>query len=183
MKIVIPEDTKLVLLDPVPKEPPSLKEPSIAEKPGPRRQILCELLIEEMDQALGKQEMIEEPPFMVTSIPIIKQQTVIVENNIITRTTIVIPPEKILQQKAKEHFNGWKWDITNCAILTPKTNPLISPENHGIAHHYAYLSVVMANNFQHIPQKVKNYIETKNCSEDEGDVLKAAEAHYIKLHG
>ncbi|CAH1770530.1 7767_t:CDS:2, partial [Entrophospora sp. SA101] len=73
-------------------------------------------------------------------------------------------------------------DITNCAILTPKTNPMISPENHGITHHYAYLSVVMANNFQHIPQKVKNYIETKNCSEDEGDVLKVAEAYYIKLH-
>jgi len=40
----------------------------------------------------------------------------------------------------------------------------------------------VANNFQHIPQKVKNYIETKNCS-GEGDVLKAAEAYYIKLHG
>nr|CAG8469934.1 4875_t:CDS:1 [Entrophospora candida] len=48
---------------------------------------------------------------------------------------------------------------------------------------YVYLSVIMANNFQHIPQKVKNYIEMKNCTEDEGDVLKAVEAYYIKFYG
>ena len=48
---------------------------------------------------------------------------------------------------------------------------------------YAYLSVGQANCLGHIPQKVHNYCNTKNCNEDEGVILEAAEAYYIKLYG
>ncbi|CAH1769499.1 5543_t:CDS:1, partial [Entrophospora sp. SA101] len=259
-----------------------LSKKVLAEKPGPRRQILCEFLIEEINQTLSVPEAIE-PSFTNTTTPITDQQAGLKENEIITRaasgnpeegssssivrqTTLIVNrvhidqdysvieefqpitflkyknqllpckcDKKTLQQKAKEHFNwttatrrmnyhcckckrpttkmdtndGWKWgyhqlcnsctknesyDITQeswynspCKVcdlpMTTKVN--ISWQNDVCSYicKYAYLSVVMANNFQHVPQKVKNYIETKNCSEDEGDVLKAAEAYYIKLHG
>jgi hypothetical protein len=48
---------------------------------------------------------------------------------------------------------------------------------------YAFLVVSSAREFAHMPQRMRNYIEHKNCTEDEGEVLKAAEAYYIKRNG
>ncbi|CAH1757271.1 7141_t:CDS:1, partial [Entrophospora sp. SA101] len=59
----------------------------LAEKPGQKRQILCEILIEEINQVLGIPETItqEEPPLTTTLTQITDQQPVTVENEIITR--------------------------------------------------------------------------------------------------
>lgn len=75
-------------------------------------------------------------------------------------------PCKVCDQPMTERVNV-SWNVDVCSEVCK----------------YAHLAVMMANVFAHIPQKVKHYIEVKNCNEEEEEVLKAAEAYYIKLHG
>src|SRR5688572_10456412 len=70
-----------------------LSKKLLAEESGPKRQILCELLIEEINNTLDIQEINVEPPFTATSTPIIEQQPVVEEDNIIEREPTIVTPE------------------------------------------------------------------------------------------
>ncbi|CAH1768058.1 2692_t:CDS:2 [Entrophospora sp. SA101] len=205
---------------------PSLEKWSLqvlAEKPGPRRQILCEFLIEEINQTLGVPEAIE-PSFTSTTTPITDQQTGLEENETITRTIITTASENP-EKGSSSSVAGQTTLIVNCVhidqnysaieefqpitFLKYKNQPTTKMDtNDGWRWGYHQLCNSFTKNesyditqesWYNSPCKVcdspmttkvniswqndvKNYIETKNCSEDEGDVLKAAEAYYIKLH-
>nr|CAG8669964.1 1475_t:CDS:1 [Entrophospora candida] len=245
----------------------------LAEKPGPKRQILCELLIEELSQVVnipredthedavtikenkGKEKQLaveENDPKEGSSSNnqlnlIIKRAQVETNFDPLTKwepiTFLKYKDQQLpckcnkawLKQKAQEHFDwvrptrkmnyhccncgrptaksdthdGWKWDcyqlcnscfksrsydITEeswynqpCKVCDqPMTERVNISWNNDVCSEvckYAYLAVTSANTFTHVPQKVRHYIEVKNCSENEEEVLKAAEAYYIKLNG
>ncbi|CAJ0848087.1 8034_t:CDS:2, partial [Entrophospora sp. SA101] len=87
----------------------------LAEKPGPRRQILCEFLIEEINQTLGVPEAIE-PSFTSTTTPITDQQTGLEENETITRTIITTASENP-EKGSSSSVAGQTTLIVNCVHI------------------------------------------------------------------